>query len=265
MQHAKGYPPGALWIEATRASETAQNDVADLLCEGGIHLEDIKHVIIRYDVFACFQLYQLLTRWEFGSHLHWDHIGDPALFQSANIILGADAKSALATDVYPANPLGTILQFPADSKITFVNFDPADTPGRILSPFMSFDRALDFFGDGTLYLVDAPGHYKGHIAALVRVAPGTFVFLGADTCHNRQCYTPGTRLASETPHQDVVRARETIKKLTAMNAKMIQVVTVLAHEAEVLEEGMPLFPGDIKEWAIERVAKRMSMRAQALS
>jgi hypothetical protein len=67
----------------------------------------------------------------------------------------------------------------------------ADAPGLILSPFLSFNRALDFFGDGTLYLVDAPGHFEGHITALARVAPGTFVFLGADTCNNRECYTPG--------------------------------------------------------------------------
>jgi hypothetical protein len=89
------------------------------------------------------------------------------------------------------NPLGTILQFPEGSKVSFVDFVSADAPGLILSLFLSFDRALGFFGDGTLYLVDAPGHFEGHITALARVAPGTFVFLGADTCNNRECYTPG--------------------------------------------------------------------------
>lgn len=146
-----------------------------------------------------------------------------------------------------------------------MDFVSADAPSRIISPFPSFDRALDFFGDGTLYLIDAPGHFKGHVAALARVAPGTFIFLGGDTCHNRQCYTPGTRLASETVHQDVGRARETIERLKTMNATMDEVVVVLAHEAEVLEEGMPMFPGDMRDWAVQRVAKRRSMRSQMVS
>jgi glyoxylase-like metal-dependent hydrolase (beta-lactamase superfamily II) len=199
----------------------------------------------------------------FTSHLHWDHIGDPAPFTSADIVLGADAKSVLATNVYPANTQGQILQFPADSKVTFIDFVSTDSPSQIVSPFPNFDRALDFFGDGTLYLVDAPGHFEGHIAALVRISPGTFVFLGGDTCHNRQCYTPGTRLTSARIHHDVEKARKTIEKLKAMNDTMDEVVVVLAHETEVLEEGMPLFPGDINDWAVQRAAKRMHMRTQA--
>jgi hypothetical protein len=65
-------------------------------------------------------------------------------------------------------------------------------------------------------------------------------------------------LASETPHHDVARARETIEKLKTMNATMNEVVVILSHDVEVLKEGMPLFPEDIKEWAIQRVAKRKS-------
>ena len=47
-------------------------------------------------------------------------------------------------------------------------------------------RALDFFGDGSFYLLDAPGHDVGHLNGLVRTTsnPDTFIFLGGDTVHH---------------------------------------------------------------------------------
>ena len=43
--------------------------------------------------------------------------------------------------------------------------------------------AHDFYGDGSLYLLDTPGHWPGHLAALARTTPDTFLFLGGDMCH----------------------------------------------------------------------------------
>ncbi len=40
-----------------------------------------------------------------------------------------------------------------------------------------------------------------------------------------------------------------------------EVVVILAHEAERLEEGMPLFPSDLGEWAVWRAGKQRVARA----
>jgi glyoxylase-like metal-dependent hydrolase (beta-lactamase superfamily II) len=47
-------------------------------------------------------------------------------------------------------------------------------------------RALDFFGDGSFYLLDTPGHAIGHLSGLARttVNPDTFIFMGGDICHH---------------------------------------------------------------------------------
>ncbi|KAL1904510.1 hypothetical protein Sste5344_009798 [Sporothrix stenoceras] len=51
-------------------------------------------------------------------------------------------------------------------------------------------KAIDYFNDGSLYLLDAPGHAIGHTCALARVTNGdsqtqdTFVFMAGDTCHH---------------------------------------------------------------------------------
>lgn len=55
-------------------------------------------------------------------------------------------------------------------------------------------RALDFFQDGSFYLLDVPGHAAGHMAALVRTtsshSTSTFMLLGADTCHHAGEFRP---------------------------------------------------------------------------
>lgn len=47
-------------------------------------------------------------------------------------------------------------------------------------------RALDYFGDGSFYILDTPGHAIGHLGGLVRTTtnPASFVFLGGDLTHH---------------------------------------------------------------------------------
>ena len=48
-------------------------------------------------------------------------------------------------------------------------------------------KAFDFFGDGSFYLLDSPGHAIGHICALCRTTASpnpTFIFLGGDCAHH---------------------------------------------------------------------------------
>lgn len=51
--------------------------------------------------------------------------------------------------------------------------------------------AYDFFGDGSFYLLDTPGHCIGHIAGLARTSKAegssdadTFIFMGGDLTHH---------------------------------------------------------------------------------
>lgn len=47
-------------------------------------------------------------------------------------------------------------------------------------------NAFDFFGDGSFYLLDTPGHAIGHLCGLARTStqPDTFIFMGGDLCHH---------------------------------------------------------------------------------
>jgi hypothetical protein len=52
--------------------------------------------------------------------------------------------------------------------------------------------ALDYFGDGSFYLLDTPGHCVGHISALVRctATTPTFMFLAGDCAHHAGMLRP---------------------------------------------------------------------------
>lgn len=193
------------------------------------------------------------------SHLHWDHTGDPTPFTSAEIILGAGGKPMLV-DAYPTNPTSRIAAFPPDRKITFIDFSGA-SDREVISPFGTFDRAVDLYGDGSLYLVDSPGHMPGNLALVARVAPDSFLFLAGDTCHNRLAYDPAERELSEMNYADVVTARATVQRLARLNRQADNVVVILSHERERLQE-MPFFPVDLKTWAVVEIAKRRTRRAE---
>lgn len=53
-------------------------------------------------------------------------------------------------------------------------------------------RAVDYFGDGSFYLLDSPGHTWGHIAGLARTTSNTFILMGADTAHYAGAMRPST-------------------------------------------------------------------------
>ena len=56
--------------------------------------------------------------------------------------------------------------------------------------------AFDFFGDGSFYLLDTPGHAIGHMGALARTttSPDTFIFMGGDLSHHGGQLRPSKHL-----------------------------------------------------------------------
>ncbi|KAI5827040.1 hypothetical protein K523DRAFT_418772 [Schizophyllum commune Tattone D] len=142
------------------------DEVAEQLQKGGVGLESIDTVI-----------------W---SHIHFDHIGDMSKFPpSTQLLVGPetnlkvfpeDSHSALRAEEFAGR---SVRELDYSDGLKIGNFD-----------------AIDFFGDGSFYVLDCPGHIKGHTCALARVTPTTFVFLGGDICHH-----PGEFRPSDMLHQ----------------------------------------------------------------
>ncbi|KAL4956601.1 Metallo-hydrolase/oxidoreductase [Aspergillus filifer] len=112
------------------------------------------------------------------SHWHFDHIGDTSKFPSSvTLIVGPGFQSNLLPG-YPSNPNSPLLETDYTGRemreISFAS-------GLRIGQF----NAHDFFGDGSFYLLDVPGHAIGHMCGLARTTsnPSTFILMGADSCH----------------------------------------------------------------------------------
>ena len=126
------------------------------------------------------------------SHHHWDHTGDPSTFPSStSLIVGPGFKEAFIPG-YPTNPSSGISESAyADRELREISFTDSKLKiGRC--------NAIDFFNDGSFYLLDTPGHAVGHMSALCRTTAGstetgeapTFMFLGGDCAHHGSEFRP---------------------------------------------------------------------------
>jgi glyoxylase-like metal-dependent hydrolase (beta-lactamase superfamily II) len=159
----------AEYIPTTNYSIDVSKNVVDILEEDGIHSDTIEAVV-----------------W---SHWHWDHIGDPSSFpQNVDLVVGAGFKDAMLPG-YPSNPDSPIQESDyANRNLREISFDMNLKVGQF--------PAFDYFGDGSLYLLDSPGHAIGHLCALARTTttPDTFVLLGGDICHYAGIFRPSHHL-----------------------------------------------------------------------
>ncbi|KAJ7112808.1 Metallo-hydrolase/oxidoreductase, partial [Mycena crocata] len=183
------------------------------------------------------------------SHLHFDHIGDCTPFSKARFFLGGEGKASL-DDGYPGNPKAHYLtaSTPAD-RTTFLNSEDFNTS---VGPF---PHAVDYFGDGSVYIIDTPGHCAGHITVLARSSSdGSWMYLGGDVAHDTRLITEDERkiarqAASGFPycmHRDPVQATVDLGRVRAL-VKLPRVEFVIAHDWKWYEDnlGHAFLPGKV--------------------
>ena len=151
------------------------------------------------------------------SHIHFDHSGDPTPFTKAKFLLGGESEALLKAG-FPANPDSNFYQDTVPLDRTEFLY-PTSTGWAALGPF---PHGLDYFGDGSLYLVDAPGHVPGHLNALVRTGPaeGDWIYLAGDTAHDVRLLDSVRQICvyhdGGSAHVDHVAAAEHIKRVRAL-------------------------------------------------
>ena len=119
------------------------------------------------------------------SHWHWDHTGAPSTFPSSTSLMVGPGFTKAFMPGYPSNPEAFILEADYEGrKIHEISFSQDLTLGRF--------PAYDYFGDGSFYLLNSPGHAIGHMCGLARTTtgPDTFIFMGGDACHHGGEFRP---------------------------------------------------------------------------
>ncbi|KAL8715443.1 MAG: hypothetical protein Q9220_000777 [cf. Caloplaca sp. 1 TL-2023] len=126
------------------------------------------------------------------SHHHFDHTGDPSTFPHSTMLVVGPGFNRHLRPGYPTNPSAMLLD--SDTAGRFVHEVDFNMDGTRLT--VAGFPAIDYFHDGSFYILDAPGHAHGHLCGLARVTttPDTFIFMGADACHHPGLLRPSPYL-----------------------------------------------------------------------
>ena len=206
-------------------------DVGGALAYGGLDPGAISHVII--------------------SHIHFDHTGDPSIFPNATFYIGGAAAPLIATLF--TNTEETFCA--ADVPPSRTRYLPPSEDTAAWIPIGPFPRAVDLLGDGSVYLVDSPGHIPGHTTLLARTsADGAWIFLAGDSAHDWRILTGEAGIGHHPHfgcmHHDEAASRTNIERIRKL-MDMPRVRVLLAHDtpwvAKEKESGMKSFwPGQIE-------------------
>jgi N-acyl homoserine lactone hydrolase len=101
------------------------------------------------------------------SHLHFDHTGNANLFAASNWIVDADERAAMFSDKARAGKDFATYSALENAKTTLIEGEATH----------------DVFGDGTVVILQAPGHTPGHTVLLVKTAASGPVLLTGDMWH----------------------------------------------------------------------------------
>ena len=213
------------------------------------------------------------------SHMHIDHVGDLSVFPpNTDLVVGPGLKASCMPG-YPANPDAFVLDSAFQGRrVQEVDFASSTTT---IGGF----RAVDFFGDSSFWLLEAPGHTDHHLCALCRTTENSWCLLGGDACHNMAQLRPNrfrpltdnipASMLGRTPppercgcaqtphpvrpdkessfyglvpgmHENLEEAEQTVEKLKVFDGRD-DVMIVIAHDATLLNV-LEFFPQNINDW-----------------
>jgi glyoxylase-like metal-dependent hydrolase (beta-lactamase superfamily II) len=159
------------------------------------------------------------------SHSHWDHIGTPSDYPNSQFVVGPGTLHMYKYGAphYPSEmfekeplPLERTLELTPTSELS----DQNTFSTRQWQPLANFPHAIDFFDDGSVYIIDTPGHLPGHLNLLLRVEKEKWVYLGGDCCHDTRILTGERDIAlyddghggKRSVHADLESAKTTLAR-----------------------------------------------------
>lgn len=152
------------------------------------------------------------------SHEHFDHTGQAADFPNARLLIGK----------------GDVDDMRGPGKEHGAALDHWLNGGGALEPVIG-DK--DVFGDGSVVMIDLPGHTPGHHALLVKLAHKGYVLLSGDTAHFAENYATDGVPSFNTNRADTLASLDRFKKLAAN----LHATVIIQHEpADVAK--LPAFP-----------------------
>jgi N-acyl homoserine lactone hydrolase len=159
------------------------------------------------------------------SHYHGDHIGQVDSFPKSTLLIGKRDWDVLT------DPKMSEVANPA----TFKNWIGG---GGKVEP-VPVDK--DVFGDGTVVMINTPGHTPGHHSLLVQLPQMGPVLLSGDLAHFHENYDGNGVPSFNTDRSETLASLDRFKKIAAN----LKATVVIQHDARDVGK-LPAFPAAAK-------------------
>jgi glyoxylase-like metal-dependent hydrolase (beta-lactamase superfamily II) len=157
------------------------------------------------------------------SHYHGDHTGQASQFPQATLLIGKGDWDVVT------DPKSTTTAAP------FANWT---TGGGKVEPVLG-DK--DIFGDGTVVMLNMPGHTPGHHSLLVRLKQMGNVLITGDLSHFRENYDGNGVPTFNTDRAASVASLDRFKKI----ATNLKATVIIQHDERDVGK-LPAFPAAAK-------------------
>jgi N-acyl homoserine lactone hydrolase len=155
------------------------------------------------------------------SHYHGDHIGQVASFPQATLLIGKGDWNAL-NEPKP------------DAMINPANFSHWISGGGKVEP-VSGDK--DVFGDGSVIMLNTPGHTPGHHSLLVKLKDRGNILITGDLSHFQESYDSNGVPTFNTSRADSLASLDRFKQLAAN----LHATVIIQHDVRDISK-LPAFP-----------------------
>jgi glyoxylase-like metal-dependent hydrolase (beta-lactamase superfamily II) len=159
------------------------------------------------------------------SHYHGDHTGQTASFPKATLLIGK-ADWDVLNGPKPS---------PAANAAPFAHWISG---GGKVDPVT---RDKNVFGDGTVVMLDTPGHTPGHHSLLVRLKDAGVVLLTGDLTHFRENYDGDGVPTFNTDRAQSLASLDRFKKIAAN----LKATVIIQHDPRDIGK-LPPFPAAAK-------------------
>jgi N-acyl homoserine lactone hydrolase len=159
------------------------------------------------------------------SHIHADHAGGLVDLPDVPVLL--DGHELEFAQSY--RDRGT-------SHVVPVHADALEGRARPLAftdtPYETFDRSLDYFGDGSVVFVELPGHTPGSIGTFVNLGPDRRLFHVGDAINSTEALTlrVGKSAIMRGTDHDREHSEAVVSELAQLHALDPELAIVPAHD-----------------------------------
>jgi glyoxylase-like metal-dependent hydrolase (beta-lactamase superfamily II) len=201
------------WLIRHTTRMESERTVAEQLVSAGISPQSLKGVIL--------------------THAHWDHVSGLEDLRGVPVWVNKEELEFIQSGAQLtalARQIGT-----QDYRV--YEFSGG--------PYLGFAKSHDFFGDGSVVLVPAPGHTPGSMFAFMTTTSGERYVLVGDTAWQIE----GIELPAERPwlsrslvDSDAEKVRGLLVRLHELKRAMPDLVIVPAHDRRIWERLPSLTP-----------------------